>query len=433
MKTQIHKSISLFILLSFVILSCSDTTKEDKIVVTFWHSFVSNTIPALDKLIDRYESENPGIKINAQYVPSGDPLIHKLITAIQSGTTPDLAWVHSDFLDKLVSSGAIYKMDHFINGINGFTKEELDDFFPQLIQNAKWRDTLYALPMEATTLALLYNKDKFRESGIDPNKPPETWEELKEYSFKLTLDRDNDGKRDQYGFYVPVFPASGPLSIWMLLQWEPFLWQAGGQLLNDNQTEAVFNSDAGVAALNIWKEIYDELKFNSFSITHDMAFISGACAMIMDGPWDLPGFRRITKFDWGIAPLPAGPEKSATYLAGEHFTIFKNSENPEESWRFVKWFTSPETQAQFSIESGYMPVRKSTLELESYKNYLLTDPYLAMFVEQFKIGYARQNIDYHRVEINQAVAGAVENSLLGDVDPREALNKAAERVNEILK
>ena len=426
----------LTIILCLLILhpGCSNEKPgDDRIEIKFWHSFVNRTIPSFNKLLAKYEKEHPGIKIIAQYVPSGDPLVHKLITAIQSGTTPDIAWVHSDFLDKLVSGNSIYKMNHFINGKNGLTSEEFEDIFPQLINNAKWRDTLYAMPMEATTLALLYNKEAFVKAGINPDNPPADWAELIEYSTLLTLDENQDGKPEQHGFYIPVFPASGPLSVWMLLQWEPFLWQAGGQLLNEDQTRAIFNNQSGVAALELWKKIYKRVKFDSFSITHDMAFVSGACAMIMDGPWDLPAFREINSFEWGVAPLPEGPVKSATYLAGEHFTIFKNSKHPDEAWEFVKWFISPEIQADFSINSGYMPVRKSTLDLPYYKEYLRTDPYLAAFVEQFKIGLSRQNIDYFRIEINQQVAGAVENALLGDISVQQALDKAAEEVNRILK
>ena len=75
---------------------------------------------------------------------------------------------------------------------------------------------------------IIYNKDLFRKAGLDPDHPPKDWNELYEFARKLTVDKNRDGKTDQYGFYVPVFPASGQLSIWMVLQWAPFLWQAGG-------------------------------------------------------------------------------------------------------------------------------------------------------------------------------------------------------------
>jgi|SRR5690554_510404 len=431
------QKVFLFILsiLFLLNISCSKSNDDSshKIKIHFWHSFVARTIPALNNLIEMYEKENPHIEIVAQYIPSGDPLIQKLVTAIQSNTAPDISWIHSDFLHKLVDADAIYKMEHFINGEDGLSEEEMNDIFPQSLQSAKWRDTLYAMPMEATTLALIYNKDKFKEAGLDPNKPPQNWDELYDYAIKLTKDKNGDGKTDQYGFYVPAFPASGPLSVWMVLQWTPFLWQAGGEEINKDQTKVLFNSEAGVKALLLWKKLFDEQKFTNFTLTHDLGFISGTIAMIMDGPWDLPELREINNFEWGVTCLPAGPVKQVTYLAGEHLAIFKQSKNPDEAWKFVKWIISPEVQAKFSQESGYLPIRKSVLEMKEYKKFLETDPAMKAFVEQIEISQARAPIDYFRVEINQNIAEAVEKATIGNVDVIKALDEAAEKSNRLLQ
>ncbi len=428
------KILALFIIVFILFNGCGDNsnTEQGVVTITFWHSFVSRTIPALNSLIDKFEKEHPGIHVNAQYVPSGDPLVQKLVTAIQSKTAPDISWIHSDFLNKLVEADAIYKMDHFISGKDGLTKEEMDDIYPQSLQSAKWRDTLYAMPMEATTLALIYNKNKFREAGLDPEKPPQNWNELYAYAMKLTKDKNGDGKKDQYGFYIPAFPASGPLSIWMVLQWTPFLWQAGGIEINDDQTKVLFNSEAGVQALSYWKKLFDAEDFENFTLTHDLGFISNTIAMIMDGPWDLPEFREIKNFDWGVTSLPAGPSGRATYLAGEHLVIFKQSRHAEEAWTFLKWILEPENQAKFSEESGYLPVRKSVLDLPQYKQFLDKDPAMKAFVEQIAISRARASIDYYRVEINQNIAEAVEKAIIGNVNPKAALNEAAQKSNEML-
>jgi ABC-type glycerol-3-phosphate transport system substrate-binding protein len=406
---------------------------DGKTEIVFWHSFVSSTVPALNSLIDKFESENPSIKINAQYVPTGDALVQKLITAIQSKTAPDIAWIHSDFINKLVDADAIYKMEHFIKGTDSLSQEEMNDIFPQLLQNASYKNVLYAMPMEATVLALVYNKAHFRQAGLDPERPPQNWEELREYANKLTIDKNGDGKNDQYGFYIPAYPASGPLSIWMILQWTPFLWQAGGEEINADQTEMLFNSQAGIEALTLWKNIYDDLKFSNYSFSHDMGFASGSVSMIMDGPWDLPTFRKLKNIDWGVASLPGGLSGKATYMAGEHLSIFKQSKNPNEAWKFIKWIIGPEVQAEFSINSGYLPVRKSVLEMDSYKQFLDNDPQMRAFVEQMQIARARVNLNSFRVEINQHIAEAVERTIIGNENPKTALDNAAQKSNKLLK
>lgn len=415
-----------------MLTGCSKKSETKKSKVIFWHSFVATTIPALNELIDRFEKEHPDIEIDAQYVPTGDALVQKLITAIQSNTAPDVSWIHADFLDKLIESDAIYPIEHFINGEDGLTEEEMNDFFPQLLGAFSHKKILYALPMDATVLALVYNKNHFRAAGIDPDVPPKTWNDLKEYSKKLTLDKDGDGKTDQYGFYVPAYPGSGPLSIWEVLQWSPFLWQAGGEIIDSTQTKVLFNSEAGVQALTFWKEIYDKLNFSNYSFTHDMGLASGSISMIMDGPWDLPTFRKMKNIDWAVASLPEGPKGKATYIAGESLAIFKQSKNPYAAWTFVKWVTQLEIQEMFSISSGYLPVRKSVLEKDSYKAFLESDLAMKCFVEQIKIARQRPTIDRFYVNINQFIATAIEQTLIGNRSPKESLDEAAEKSNRLL-
>ena len=422
------------LVVSTLLAGCGDKPAADPnaVTLTFWHSFVSSTRPALDELIQRFETDHPGIRINAQYIPTGDALVQKLVAAIRSETAPDIAWIHADFMDKLVQADAIYRMDRFVEGPNGLTHDELNDFFPGLLQTASWRDTLYSIPMEATSLGLVYNRDLFRAAGLDPRRPPATWDELRDYAMRLTRDTNDDGKTDQWGLYVPVFPASGSLNIWMVLQWTPFLWQSGGNIIDEAQTEVQYNSAAGIEALTYWRDLYAAQKLDGFSIAHDVGFASGRLAMVFDGPWSLPRYREMQDVDWAIAPLPAGPAGPATYLAGEQLAIFKQSEHPDEAWTFIKWVVQPEIQAMFSQSSGYLPVRKSTLEIESYREHLAADSALAVFVDQMKVARTRRPIDFHHVELNRHIAEAIERTIVGDVDPKTALGEAAEKSNSLL-
>jgi multiple sugar transport system substrate-binding protein len=413
---------------------CGRGKKEDtRTTVVFWHSFVASTVPALDTLVSEFEQTYPAIHIKAQYIPTGDGLIQKLVAANQSGTAPDISWIHPDFLDKLVEAGAILPLDAFIQGEDRLAEAELQDIFPSLLDAGTYRGVLYAMPMEATSLALLYNREHFRNAGLDPNHAPQSWDELKEYSAKLTVDHDQDGRIDQYGFFVPVFPASGDLNIWMILQWTPFLWQAGGSEFNPGQSEVTFNSEAGVQALALWKWLYEREEFSRFGIAHDLGFASGKLAMVLDGPWNLPRYRQMKNMDWAVAPLPAGPAGRATYLAGEQLAIFTQSKHPKDAWRFVKWIVQKDVQARFSMHSGYLPVRRAVLGMDVYRRFLSTDSALKAFVDQMQDGRGRQSLPRHRVEINRILAEAIERATLGKRDPRECLDRAAAEANALLR
>jgi multiple sugar transport system substrate-binding protein len=218
----------------------------------------------------------------------------------------------------------------------------------------------------------------------------------------------------------------------MVLQWSPYLWQAGGEIIDSAQSKVLFNSDAGVKALTLWKEIYDDLDFSNYSFTHDMGLASGSISMIMDGPWDLPTFRKMKNIDWAVASLPAGPEGSATYIAGESLAIFKQSKNADAAWTFVKWITQPDIQAMFSMSSGYLPVRKSVLDREDYKSFLENDHAMKSFVEQIGIARQRTTIEKYYVNINQFIATAIEQTLIGNKLPKQSLDEAAEKSNKLL-
>jgi ABC-type glycerol-3-phosphate transport system substrate-binding protein len=406
---------------------------DGKITITFWHSFVSSTVPALNELTEKFEQEHPRIEIKAQYVPTGDALIQKLIAAIQSKTAPDLSWIHADFLQNLVEANAIYRMDDFIKGPNGLSDEEMQDIFPALLEAASWRDTLYSMPMEATNLGLLYNRALFRKAGLNPDRPPQNWEELHEYAKKLTTDKNRDGKFEQIGFGIPIYPASGPLGNWMAWQWLPFLWQAGGYNINLEQTEVLFNSEAGVKALTLWKNIYNDLNLIAFTPDYDVAFASQQLAMALDGPWNLPRYRELRHLDWAIAPLPAGPVKRATIVGGEYLAIFRQSQHSKEAWAFVKWILKPEIQAMWSIKSGYLPVRHAVMKIKEYEDFLQTNLGLKTYVEQMEVGQSPRPVDYYGLEITRHLAEAIEKATLGKMDPKTVLDEAAAKSNKLLK
>ena len=426
------------ILLALAVLAtgCNrpDERDDGRTTVTFWHSFVSSTIPALEELIARFESEHPTIRIQAQYVPTGDALAQKLITAVRSQSAPDVSWVHANYLESLVKADAIYPMSEFLDGPNGMSEEDLEDIYPALLEYASWNGTLYSLPMEATNLGLLYNKDMFRAAGLDPDHPPRDWDELLAFSKQLVRDTNGDGRNEQVGFAVPITPATGPQGPYMVWQFIPFIWQAGGYMVDEESQNILYGSDEGVRALSFWKELYEAQNLRSFTGDYVPAFASGRAAMILDGPWSLPRYPTLLgDMDWDIAPLPAGPAKRATIVAGEYLAVFKQSKNPEAAWTFIKWITEPDVQAFWSMKSGYLPMRKSVLDEPEYQRYLEGNSAHRAFVEQMSVAQVQRPIVYFPLEIERNLAVAIEKATVSGDDPRAVLAEAVAASNALLQ
>ena len=384
-------------------------------------------------MIARFEEEHPHIRINAQYIPTGDALVQKLITSVQSNTAPDVSWVRAHYMHEMVKADAIYQMSHFIDGPNGLSDEELDDFYPSLLQYASWQGTLYSIPMEATNLGLLYNKGHFREVGLDPDRPPRTWDELREYARRLSRDLNGNGRYDRVGFAVPAVPATGPNGSYMSWTFFPWLWQSGAELVNENQTRIILDEPEAIRALSFWKELYEMQQLQNFTNDWMVAFTSKQAAMIMDGPWNLPRYdRMLGDIDWGIAMLPEGPVTRATIVGGEYLAIFKQSDVPDETWEFVKWVTRPDIQAWWAMESGYLPVRKSSMDDPEYAAFLEENPGHKAFADQMAFALAQRPLDYETVAIQRLMAEALEKAMVGGQDPETVFREAASRGTELL-
>lgn len=421
------------ILVAVLLTGCGtgDDGSESGVELVFWHSLISSATPALDTLVSEFEAAHPHIRVRTQYVPSGNAFVQKLVSAVYSGNAPDVAWNYARF-EELAQADAIYSLDEW-EGSDAVPDATWEDVFPPLRQLASWRGTRYGVPFEATSLALLYNKDLFRAAGLDPERPPRTWDELRTYVRRLTVDEDADGWPEQVGFLVPIHPASSALDGWMVWQWQPFLWQAGGALMDTAQTQVLFDREAGIEALAFWKELYEGQGLHRFASEGETAFASQQAAMILDGPWNLHRYPDLlADIDWGIAPLPAGPVRRATNVSGEFLVVFKQTEHPEAAWTFVRWMLRPEVQARWAMQTGYLPVRRSVLEREDFQQYLAARPNYRVYVEALEYGRAQRPIDVHGARIIRHVAEAVEQATVGEQQPELVLRRAAEKANRLL-
>ena len=384
--------------------------------LTFWHYWDGANGQALQKLIDQYQKDHPGVTIKAEFVPGSD-LQTKLQTAITGRRTPSMAIADLTNMPALVRSGALTALDPYA----ARSKVNLGDYFQGPMVYGQYQAHQYSLPVSASNLALYYNKDLFRQAGLDPNKPPKTWEELQAMSKVIRAKTKKQG--------YELFSQGGEGTSW---QWQVFLWGAGGQILNKANTAAAFNSPAGVRALQYWVDL---VKNQSSSVSPWGLFGRGDSAMVMDGSWMTQFFPEQIDFELGAAPFPFPKGmKPATNMGGEQVFVFNSDAATQQAaWDFINWFSSTPVQIQWDRLTGFMPVKKSVASAPSYRNWVKnTRPLLQPFVDSMAFANPRPPVPQY-AQLSDRLAQAVQEALSGQATPAAALNRAAQDVNGLLK
>ncbi|NLJ74099.1 MAG: ABC transporter substrate-binding protein [Firmicutes bacterium] len=418
---KLSKTAVFVLVLTLVMGSISGLAAAQTKTITLYHAFTSNTLLALRNLINDFQKENPNIKVKAEYV--GDALIQKLQAAVAAGNPPDISWLHSGEHAEFARGGAIYKIQDFMEGPNGLTQEEIDDFFPIMKSYMEYNydGQWWGLPVNATTMTFVYNKDMIRAAGIDPdNLNIDTWEDFA----KVTSQISNPAK-GEWGMFIPVF--SGGMSSYFDWFFRPFIWAAGGKYVNDDLTTVAFDSPEAKKAVQFFYDLMHEYQGGTIS-PGAQAFEMGKVAFTLEGPWSIPGFNRL-RFDWGAALYPLGPSGERFQpSAGEPVVIFKDAKNPDEAWEFIKFWIRPDNMAKWAITSGYLPTRRSVLEDPLYKTEVEKTPGLEIFVQGLEYGFESETTPaYNRVV--DIYANAVELIMNQKIGIDEGLEEAAAEAN----
>ncbi|MBT5420164.1 MAG: extracellular solute-binding protein, partial [Candidatus Cloacimonetes bacterium] len=228
----------LLILLSLIILGCGkkEVVNTDVTEILFWQAMGGPLGDALAELVNEFNDTHPNIHVKSVNMGNYTALSQKLMASIQTGNQPDVAQAYEAWIANMLEGDVIVPIEDFINEDPNFGQEEMDDIFPVFINSNKMGGKLVSFPFNKSVRVQYYNKDILFQNDMDPNKPPKTWEEFRTYCQKLTQDKDGDGTIDQYGTTVKI-------SAW---QFENLLLQAGGKIMNEDNTKPLFNSKEGV-------------------------------------------------------------------------------------------------------------------------------------------------------------------------------------------
>ena len=406
-------------------IPCPDSTNTtaatpEKGIVTLTVSGATSS-PAEDALVQqnlqRFEMLHPSIKINWSPIP-GD-YATKMRTNVASNTVPDVFYLLSAMSSKYISAGKLLNLSPYM----ARDSVRANDYYPSLLHPFVCQSgQIYGLPKDWSSLGVFYNKRMFQSAGLPAPASNWTWQDMQNDAQKLT---HNVGT--PHSVYGAVLSAD-------LSRWGAFLHTVGGSVLNQDGTQATFNSPQGIDAL----QFYDSFFKNQSGAQPTTvgapwsgdAFGKQRAAMVIEGSWLIPYLHATyPELSYSIAPLPVAPNGQRGNLAFTNaWAAYASTQHPAAAWELIKYMTGAIVQER-QLNAGFaLPTLRSLANAP----YFSTHPDFKVLFDAAPYSVA----DYYGpldTSIHTTVSNAISAVLLDKQDPRSALNDAAIRVNNALQ
>ena len=280
--------------------------------------------------IEAFKKVEPDVTVNLVEASDRADLLARLSTGFSGGSPPDLFLINYRFYAQFAVTGVLEPLQPYLESSKAFTR---DDFYTPPMEAFTHQGILQCMPQNLSSLVVYYNKDLFAGAGL--SEPPDqwTWDQMVEAAKALTKDTNGDGTTDQYG--LGIEPT--------IIRVAPFIWSAGGEVVDDEQkpTKLAVDSPVSIEAMQAFFDLHQVHKVvpgdeEVESEDNESRFMNGTMGMVLGSRRNVPSFRTITGFDWDVAPLPMHSEP-AGILHSDAYCMAKASNNKAAAWRFVEF------------------------------------------------------------------------------------------------
>jgi sn-glycerol 3-phosphate transport system substrate-binding protein len=380
----------------------------------------------IQSLTDEYAAANPDVKIDAVYSGSYQDTITKVITASRGGTPPQLSVALSADMFTLIDEDLIVPFDDFIK--TDEDKAWLAGFYPAFMENSQTGGKTYGIPFQRSTPVMYWNKEAFKEAGLDPETPPATWEELVEFGKKLTR-KDANGNVTQWGVRIP----SSGFPYWLF---QGLSTQNDVILANSDGNKTNFDDPKVVEAVQYLVDLSTRHGVMEPGIVEwgatPKAFFERQAAIMWTTTGNLTNVRSNAPFEFGVAMLPANKRRGAP-TGGGNFYLFKGASDEQlaAAAEFVKWISAPEQAAKWTIATGYVAPRPDAWETDTMKTYAADFPPATVARDQLEHAVAELST-YQNQRVTGIFNDALAAAITGQKDAATALKEAQAQADAIL-
>jgi len=363
------------IVVGAIVLSISSVVMAAPVEVAFWHAMSGNNGKVVTELVDAFNASQSDIHITEQNKGNYNETLNAVIQAAGQQEGPNIAQIFDLGTPLAIDSGFFTPVETLL------TPEELkqitDDVLPPLISYFSIGGKLNSVPWNNSTPLFYYNKDMFTAAGLDPEKPPATWQELEADCEKIMAANaaPNCISMQIYGWYFEQ---------WMALQNQELANNGNGRA--DRATETNLTSDAAKNIMTFWKDLNDKKYWTYTGKLHDnqganQIFIAKQAAMIVESTGALGTFTKgaeTSGFQLGTGFFPANGDidRAGVIIGGASLWI--GAGHPDEENKaavtFIKWLLAPEQMTVWHKGTGYLPITKSAQEALANEDYFTSHP-----------------------------------------------------------
>ena len=336
--------------------------------ITYWGSFAAGSVngDAEAGMVDRFNKAQSDVVVKYEFQGSYEETGQKLTAALAAKQTPDVCLLSDVWWFKFYLNQALAPLNDLMTANN----VDPADYVDSLINEGNRDGVQYWMPFARSTPLFYYNKAAFQEAGL--SEAPKTWEDLAAAAPKLVK---KDGDTLTQAAYAHRTAAN-----YIAWVFQGLVWAYGGQY-SDADFNMLINQGGAIDAGNQYLASVTD-GWASTPSDVDADFLNGLTATMIGSTGGLTRFIKEATFDWGTAFLPEGPAGFGCPTGGSGMAVMAASEKQDAAFKFVAFTSTPENTAWWSLQTGYMPVRKSAVELPELKDFYDKNPQAKVAVDQ---------------------------------------------------
>lgn len=408
----------------------STNAKKEPVQIEYWQANGGEIGKILSGMIDQFNQSQNEVFVKEVYQESDATIEKKLLAGLISNVLPDVLDVHSRTWPVFAYNDALLPLNHYIQTDKSF---QYDDLIPGFVEKTEIDGNIYTIPYKLSTPLLYYNKDVAKEIGLDPEKPVQTWDELREAAKKAAVVKD--GKVKRYGFAVDLAAYH---------YYSP-VWSNGGQILSADNKTVLFDTPAAAKGLQLWADMVFKDKSmmppagglalsgsNAVGESPLTGFVNGRVAFLVLSGANFAEARNSAKFQVGAAFVPKFVDYAIPSGGRKLAIVSKSSkEKQDAAWKFIKYLTAKEQSMQLAQKTGYVPIRESVIQSPEIQAFYKNNPELKVSVDQLK--YTRSTPPVEQTSlIESSITKAIEKTLVENTPAEKTLKEAADAVRKAI-